>query len=45
MRLGAFIWLNKIAIVEYKVTINVLLMFHYCDKNEYSHILFGDVIS
>ena len=41
---GHFTWLNKMAIVEYKVTIKLLLICHYCDKNEYSHVLFGDII-
>ena len=46
MRLGGhFTWLNKMAIVEYKVAIELLLIFHYCNKNKHSHEIFGDIIS
>ena len=42
MRLGGyFAWQNKIAIVEYKVTINLLLICHYCDESEHSHVVLG----
>ena len=30
---GYFAWLNKIAIVDYKGTIKLLLICHYSDKN------------
>ena len=46
MRLGGyFSWLNNIAIAEYKIAIKLLLICHYCDKNEYSHVLFGVIVS
>ena len=35
----------KIAIVEPKVTIKLLLVCHYWDQNEYAHIPFGNIIS
>jgi len=37
---GYFTKLNKITIVECKVTIKLLLVCHYCDKDEYSHVIF-----
>ena len=46
MRLGGhFTWLNKIAIFENKVTITLMLICHYFNNNEYSHLLSGDIIS
>ena len=42
MRLGRyFTWQNKIAIVDYKVTIKLLLICHYCDESEHSHVVLG----
>ena len=46
MRLGGYItWLNKVAIVEYELAIKLFPICHYCDTNEYSHVLFVDIIS
>ena len=41
---GYFKWLNEISIFEYEVTIKLLRICHYCDKNEHSHELLGDII-